>query len=222
VKQDEPGGEYFPPAYLACGRNQVARLAIFIDGGYCDALAEDEFSIRVDLGKLSEEIKQIVAAKTPETVDLLRTFYYHCLPYQSNPPTEEEKLRFGRKRRFFDALRHLPRFAMREGRLAFKGYAANGKPIFQQKRTDLLLGLDFALLSGKRQITHAAVVGGDSDLLPAFHVAKDEGILVWLFHGPRISKKDGSATFANELWLEADERFEIDQAFMNRIARSAK
>lgn len=187
-----------------------------------DALAEDEFSIWVDLGKFSEEIRKIVAAKTPETVDLLRTFYYHCLPYQSNPPTEEEKQRFGQKRKFFDALRHLPRFAVREGRLAFRGYGIDGKPIFQQKRIDLLLGLDFALLSGKRQITHAAIVGGDSDLLPAFHVAKEEGILVWLFHGPRHSKKDGSATFANELWLEADERFEIDQDFMNRIVHRGK
>lgn len=200
----------------------MARLTIFVDGGYVEKLAEDEFSIWVDLGKFSEEIRKVVAAKTPETVDLLRTFYYHCLPYQSNPPTEEEKQRFGQKRKFFDALRHLPRFAVREGRLAFRGYDIHGKPIFQQKRIDLLLGLDFALLSGKRQITHAAIVGGDSDLLPAFHVAKEEGILVWLFHGPRHSKKDGSATFANELWLEADERFEIDQDFMNRIVHCGK
>lgn len=199
----------------------MARLAIFIDGGYVDALAEDEFSIRVDFGKFSEEIRQIVAAKTPEPLDLLRTFYYHCLPYQSSPPTDDERRRFGQMRRFFDALQYLPRFAIREGRLAFKGYNAAGEPIFQQKRTDLLLGLDFALLAGKRQITHAAVVTGDSDLLPAFHVAKGEGILVWLFHGPRVSKKDGSPTFANELWVEADERFEIDRGFMNRVARPA-
>lgn len=152
----------------------------------------------------------------------MRTFYYHCLPYQSNPPTEDERWRFGQKRKFFEALRHLPRFVLREGRLVFRGYGADGKPVFQQKRIDLLLGLDFALLSGKRQITHAAIVGGDSDLLPAFGVAKDEGISVWLFHGPRISKKDGNPTFADELWREADERFEIDQAFMKRIARGTK
>ena len=200
----------------------MARLAIFVDGGYVDALAEDEFSIWVDLGKFGEEIRQIVAAKTPESVDLLRTFYYHCLPYQSNPPTEEEKYRFGQKRRFFDALRYLSRFAVREGRLVLKGHNADGEPIFQQKRVDLLLGLDFALLSGKRQITHAAVVSGDSDLLPAFHIAKEEGILVWLFHGPRVSKKDGKPTFANELWQAADERFEIDGTFMKRVARPAK
>ena len=48
-------------------------------------------------------------------------------------------------------------------------------------------------------------------------VAKEEGILVWLFHGPRQSKKDGFSTFANELWQEADERYEINLDFMQRI-----
>ena len=197
----------------------MARLAIFIDGGYLDALSEDEFSMRVDLSKLSEEIRNIINSKTPEEVELLRTFYYDCLPYQSNPPTMAEKSRFSRKRRFLDALERLPRFAVRLGRLALRGYYANGKPIFQQKRVDLLLGLDFALLSGKQQITHVAVVTGDSDLIPAFEVAKKEGVLVWLFHGPRISKKDGKSTYASELWQEADERFEINSALMKHVVR---
>jgi uncharacterized LabA/DUF88 family protein len=196
----------------------MARLAIFIDGGYLDALAEHEFSIFVDYSKIAEAIREIVNAKTPEPVDILRTLYYHCLPYQSNPPTDEEKRRYSRKRRIFDAIGHLPRFAIRQGRLVLRGYNTKGEPIFQQKRTDLLLGLDFALLSGKKQITHAAVIAGDSDLLPAFQVAKDEGISVWLFHGPRVSKKDGKSTYADDLWREADERFEIDLSFMNRIA----
>lgn len=176
----------------------MARLAIFIDGGYVDALAEDEFGLRVDFRKLSTEIRQVVAARTPEPLDLLRTYYYHCLPYQGNPPTSDESRRFAQKRKFFDALNRLERFVVREGRLAYEGLDASGKPIFRQKRTDLLLGLDFALLSGKNQITHAAVVAGDSDLLPAFNVARQEGISVWLFHGPRRSKR-GDSTYAEEL-----------------------
>jgi uncharacterized LabA/DUF88 family protein len=195
------------------------RLAIFVDGGYLDSLATDEFGIRVDQSKLGEEIRRIVAAKTPNSVDLLRTLYYDCLPYQSNPPTTEEKERFSKKRSYFDMLRNLPRFDVREGRLVFRGLDKSGKQIFQQKRVDLLLGLDFALLSGKRQITHVAVVSGDSDLLPAFKVAKEEGISVWLFHGPRKSKRDGSSTYAYELWQEADERYEIDLDFMKRVQR---
>jgi uncharacterized LabA/DUF88 family protein len=198
----------------------MARLAIFVDGGYVDALAEDEFHIRIDYEKFVSKIQEIVASKTPESVDLLRTLYYHCLPYQSNPPTADESMRYSKKRSFFAALKRIPRFTVREGRLNYKGLDKNGKPIFQQKRVDLMLGLDFALLSGKRQISHAVIVSGDSDLLPAFHVAKEEGILVWLFHGPQVSKKDGSSTFAHALWEVADERFEIDLNFMNSIERN--
>lgn len=198
----------------------MARLAIFVDGGYVDALAEAEFGVWVDFQKFPEEIRQIVANKTPEPLDLFRTYYYHCLPYQSNPPTSEQAQRFGSKRRFFDFLRHLSRFTIREGRLVYEGLGPDGRPIFHQKRTDLLLGLDFALLSGKHQITHAAVVAGDSDLLPAFEVAKQEGISVWLFHGPRASKVTSKPTFANELWLAADERLELTQAFMRRVSRN--
>lgn len=195
----------------------MPRLAIFVDGGYLDKLSEDEFSMRIDMQKLVAKVLEIVGSKTPESLDLLRTFYYHCLPYQSNPPTPEEATRFGNKRKFFMAIGSLPRFVVREGRLVHKGFNAEGNPIFQQKRVDLMLGLDFALLSGKNQITHAAVISGDSDLIPALRVAKEEGVLVWLFHGPEESKTDGSSTFAHALWEEADERYEIDLAFMKSI-----
>ena len=198
----------------------MSRLAIFIDGHYLESLSRDEYGISLDLSLISEDVRLIVNSKTPDSIDLLRTFYYDCLPYQSSPPTEDEKNRFGKKRGFFSFLNRLPRFVVREGRLAFKGLDINKNPIFQQKRVDLLLGLDFALLSGKQQITHAAVIAGDSDLLPAFKVAKEEGVLVWLFHGPQVSKKDGYSTYASELWQEADERYEIDSAFIKRNQRS--
>ncbi len=162
----------------------MARLAIFVDGGYVDALAQDEFGVWVDFQKFPEEIRQTVASKTPEALDLLRTFYYHCLPYQSNPPTLEQAKRFGAKRRFFDFLRRLSRFTVREGRLVYEGAGPDVRLIFHQKRTDLLLGLDFALLSGKHQITHAAVVAGDSDLLPAFEVASRKAFQYGCSMGP--------------------------------------
>ncbi len=195
----------------------MSRLAIFVDGGYLDKLAQDEFRLRIDMGKLVEKVREVVGSKSRDQVDILRTLYYHCLPYQSNPPTAGENTRFANKRRYFDAIGSLPRFEVRMGRLTFKGLDSNGRPFFQQKKVDLLLGLDFALLSGKKQITHAAVISGDSDLVPAFVVAKEEGILVWLFHGPRRSRVDGDSTFAHELWDKADERHELDQSFMDSV-----
>ena len=194
----------------------MARLAIFIDGAYVDALTR-HIGLRVDYDQFVEAVQGTVANRTPGELDLLRAYYYDCLPYQSNPPTEEEKKRFSGKRKFFDRLGHIRRFQVREGRLAKIGVKENGQPAFRQKRTDLLLGLDFASLSSKRQITHVALVAGDSDFLPAIEVAKEEGVLVWLFHGG-INER-GESTYAQELWRAADERFELVQSFLEQLRR---
>jgi len=198
----------------------MARLAIFVDGGYIDALAMKIYGgIRVDYAKLADRVVSVVAASTPEPLDLFRTYYYNCLPYQGNPPTEDESLRFASARGFHQALSRLKRFAVREGRLARVGTDSNGQPIFQQKRIDLMLGVDFALLCGKGQISHAALIAGDSDFLPAIEVAKAEGVTIWLLHGPRHSPIDGKGTYHYELWDEADERYELTQDFFNSVKR---
>lgn len=181
----------------------MSRIASFIDGAYLDFMLKEEFdTARVDYQKLSD--------KMANGLDVLRTYYYHCLPYQSNPATLEERERFGKAQRFFTVLRRLPRYEIRLGKLAFRGFDGDGKPIFEQKRVDILLGVDLALLAGKNQISHAALLAGDSDFLPAVSAAKQEGVLIWLYHGKNVH---------NDLWEEADERFRIDQAFIDEILR---
>lgn len=192
----------------------MARLAIFIDGAYLDSVCREHFGgTGIDFEKFSEAIRTIVAAATPEPVDILRTLYYNCPPYQSNPPTLDESRRYAGFRKFAEALKSLRRFEFREGRLAFRGFDQNNKPIFQQKRVDLLLGLDFALLSGRNQISHIALVAGDSDLIPAVQVAKQEGVGTWLIHGPATS-------FHRDLWQEADDRHEMDATFIAQCRRT--
>lgn len=193
----------------------MARLAIFIDGAYIDKLAATEFHVWVDFQKFVNEVVNVISSKTAEPLDLLRTYYYNSLPYQSSPSTPEEDEQFSRKRRFFNALNRLDRFLVREGRLKIRGTNELGEPIFQQKRTDLQLGLDFALLSGKGQITHAALVAGDSDFIPAIEIARLEGVVVSLIHGPNRVRSE--SRYAQELWVAADERFELTQEFMNRV-----
>ena len=75
-----------------------------------------------------------------------------------------------------------------------------------------MIGLDIATLALKRKITHAAILSGDSDLLPAISLAQEEGIVVWHRHGP-------ADTYANVLWDAADNRLAIDADFMDAIKR---
>jgi uncharacterized LabA/DUF88 family protein len=97
--------------------------------------------------------------------------------------------------------------------LEFRGnYAEGGKPIFQQKRVDILLGVDLALLAAKHQITDAAILAGDSDFLPAIEAAKPEGVVIHLFHGNSPHR---------DLISACDERTQFDQAFIDAITMTS-
>ncbi len=56
------------------------RSAIFIDEAYLFRVLRDEFSgVRIDY--------RLLPMKLSEGTNLLRTYFYSSLPYQSNPPT---------------------------------------------------------------------------------------------------------------------------------------
>ena len=188
-------------------------LAVFIDGGYIESICNEHFDgVRVDYRKLGAEIQRMIEERSSGSLEHLRTYYYTCPPYQGDPPTAEERRLLSGYQRFRDAVGYLPRFELREGRLQKRGQGADGRPIFQQKRVDLLLGLDIALLGAKQQITHMALLAGDGDFHPALRVAKQEGVSFWLLHGPRGS-------YSRDLWKEADERVELDAPFMSAVRR---
>lgn len=178
----------------------MARTAIFIDGAYADYVLRGEFGgARVDFALLADAL---VADG-----ELLRTYYYHCLPHQSSPPTDEEKQRFSRMQSFLSCLDRLSRFEVRLGKLARRGTDDDGRPVFIQKRVDIMLGVDLTLLSAKHQIATAVLVAGDSDFIPAIKIARNEGIVVHLYHGNRPHR---------ELWDCCDERTPFSQELIDR------
>lgn len=178
---------------------------ISIDGAYLD------YTLRGEFGEARIAYEQL-SARLALDIDILRTYYYNCLPYQSNPATIEERERFSRAQSFCRALERLPRYEVRLGQLAFRGRRDDGQPIFVQKRVDIMLGVDLAILAGTRQITHAALLAGDSDFLPAVQAAKQQGVLVTLWHGRHNPPHD-------ELWRECDERMLITQEIIDAIKR---
>ncbi len=85
--------------------------------------------------------------------------------------------------------------------------------IFEQKRVDSMLAVDLVLLSAKRVIQKAVVFTGDSDFLPPIWAAKNEGVIVGLWHG------SGDMLPHRDLWDSVDERTPVTDALINTMRR---
>ena len=160
--------------------NYRQSLNIFIDGGFLEKVFSKLGEPKIDYLRLYSWISRKVM------IPRLRTYYYHCLPYQGNPPTSEEKERFSKKQRFFNKISSLPRSEVRLGSLAYRGRSEEKQPIFEQKKVDVLMALDIARSAFEQRITHIALISSDSDFVPAIQMAKDKGIIVYLLYSSEI------------------------------------
>ena len=178
----------------------MGQCAIFIDGGYSTKVLENDFNrTSFDYQKLSDRLSG--------SNDRLRTYYYDCMPYQSNPPTPAEKQKYSAKSKFIHAVRRsVQRFEFRQGKLR---KTRDGH--FEQKRIDVLLGIDMVRLCSKQQIDTVVLIAGDSDLVPAVEAAKIEGAIVQLYYVER--------SVSDELLNVCDELYEIDTALVNELSR---
>jgi len=171
----------------------MKKCAVFIDGGHVNSILDNLGRIRINYGDFVNNMVQ--------GYDLIRSYYYDCPPYQSQPPTVEEAEAYRNREKFFHALRKQDRFEIRLGYLAFKGYTQDGKPILTQKSTDIRLAVDLVRLSLARIIDTAFVVAADGDFSPAVETAKDVGVSVHLYHG---------TPYSQSLWEICDRRTIVD------------
>lgn len=205
----------------------MGRIASFIDAGYWHKIMRNHFhSPLVDFAKLS----QVLAGNQ----ELLRTYFYDCLPFQDNPPTPEQKDFYSKRQSFVEAIRRIPRFEVRLGKLVRRevhfvpeasregGFRiatpeeidaglSNFITKYEQKSIDLLLGTDLVRLAAKQSISTAVLIAGDHDFVTPVRAAKDEGILVRLYY------KHG--TVSSELLALCDDRVEVTQEFVDSIRK---
>lgn len=174
--------------------------ACMIDAGYLQKVLADYEKPKIDYQKL--------VAEMTNNLGLLRTYYYDCKSYMSLNPTENERERQARQEKFHKYLQRLPQFECRFGRLE-KRWNEDGSCSFEQKRVDVMLSLDLATLSTKRLIRRAVLMTGDSDMIPAIQIAKNEGVIVELFCIPKSTH--------HELLQAVDIATPINQAFIDRI-----
>jgi uncharacterized LabA/DUF88 family protein len=182
----------------------MGRYAVFVDGGYLDRLVAEMGNVKVCFRKLSDHF-----AGSDER---LRTYYYHCAPFQSKSPAEREQQPKSGFDRFVAAIEgSVPRLQVRLGRLAFR-QEPEGTARYEQKQVEVLLAVDLVRLSCERQIQRAVIVAGDSDFVPAIQVARDAGTIVQVCYGVNPRPHD-------ELLRASDDRILIDQEFLNAVRR---
>jgi uncharacterized LabA/DUF88 family protein len=182
----------------------MERVCVFIDGGYLDKVTESAGNKRIDYAKMTR--------KLCSGNSFVRAYYYHCLPYQSCPPSAEEIARFSKTSSFFDKLKRLDRFQVRMGKIVKRGCYADGRPIFNQKRVDVFLATDLVKFSAQKVMTQAVLLTADSDYVPAIEAAKEFGTIITLayYQGMPIN---------NELLEACDERFSFMAGFFDDILR---
>jgi uncharacterized LabA/DUF88 family protein len=172
----------------------MGKAVVLIDGGYLAKVLETIFH-RPPFG--FEEFSDLLCQKNG--CDRVRTYYYHCRPYQSDPPTPAEKTRYSEWLKFEVYLGKIPRLDFRPGRLQ---RLPDGS--FKQKGVDVGLSVDLVKLSCKGVIDKAILITGDSDFAPAVAVAKEEGIVTILYYA-----KTPPMYVHRELLDVCDETYEI-------------
>jgi uncharacterized LabA/DUF88 family protein len=176
------------------------KTAVFIDAGYLKKIN----TVKIDFEKL---VREMIGTK-----ELHRAYYYDCPPFMPPNPDADDKTRLSRATQFHQRLKSIPRFDVRLGKLRCKGYDSEKLPIFEQKRVDLLLGLDIAsvIRTIPRVVDSIFMLTGDGDMLPAMIAAKEAQVIVCLAHGIK-------STYDQELWDCADDRLLLDASFFQKI-----
>jgi uncharacterized LabA/DUF88 family protein len=179
----------------------MSKAVVLIDGGYLNKVLENVFG-RPPFSY--EKFADILCSKN--NCERIRTYYYNCPPYQSNPPTHEESIRVADFDKFIRYWKEKSqRFEPRLGRLQKIGQE------FKQKHVDVYLSVDLVRLACKGAIDKAIIVSGDSDFVPAVKVAKDEGIVTILYYS-----KTHPMYVHYELLGACDEKNEITQELMDQ------
>jgi len=182
------------------------KVGVFIDGGFFSVLTkyvfpnEDKTPRKIDSHLLSELLCK------ENNGELLRTYFYHCPPYQGAYPTEDEK----RRKKGYDswvyALKQLRQMQIREGRLK-KTFDEQGNLDFIQKGVDVLLAIDMLKLALKGAIQKIILISSDSDFVPVVRALRDEGMSVVLYYYKmQGNEESGQSCFSQDLYEECDER----------------
>lgn len=189
------------------------RVMLQIDGAYLERmLSEEHSSPAIDYSKLANKLVNTVITTSESDIYLLRTFYYHALPWIGKSPSEQELEMYKKKQGFFTRLEHLPRFDVYLGRTQ-RILNDDGSFTYQQKGVDVMLAAHMVEMISRGVVSHLILLAPDGDYVPAVRIVKSMGVVVHLAHGQKPQA-------SSELIKVADERIELNAEFLVDCMRS--
>jgi uncharacterized LabA/DUF88 family protein len=148
-----------------------------------------------------EELLKLFKGFIEENEKLLRIFFYTSYPVKLDEMyinvTERKNLSrnmvakfhkwfvehrddllrfYDENSRFLDELSCQEYIDMRAGELKINGVNEDASPIFVQKQVDMLMGLDIAHVSYRKQVDKVVIFSKDTDIVPAMRTARNNGI----------------------------------------------
>lgn len=173
----------------------MKKVAIFVDWenirkGIFEQAAIQPNPIHVNYNDVNNIMKFINAFLDPATEEPYRVFFYLTDPYNKivKGVDYSKTNAYANATSLIDRLSVCDFIAIRKGTLVMRGFDVNNHPIFQQKKVDMLLGLDIAHVSYCKLVDRVLILSCDTDVVPALKVARINGLQV--IHGscPDVAK----------------------------------
>ena len=174
------------------------KTVLFIDGGYLAKISKSYGQPKIDFLAFSELLCDVGD-------DRLRTYYYYCMPFQSQLPSAEERSRYKNAEKFVKSLVQLSKFEVRLGR--FQKIQNLISADYVQKGIDVMLAVDLVKMSWSKQIDKAILLAADSDFIYAIQAAKDAGVLTKLCYSDKHKVYDPMLDVFDERMIITNELF---------------
>jgi len=172
--------------------NPLKKVAIFVDweniriGVFGEAAKTHQK--KVGYNQVDNITKFINAFIDQQSEEIYRIFFYLADPYGGiiNEIDYSKTPTYSLSTSLMEKLAVTEYVALRKGSLVVRGLDKNNKPIFIQKKVDMLIGLDIAHVSYNRLVDRVLILSTDTDIVPAMKTARINGLQVIFGYCPDI------------------------------------
>lgn len=172
----------------------MKNTVVFLDAGFLSKLSKYMGNGSYIKFNIKEFSKKIAKKKNLFCTDI---YYYTAPPFQSTPPSFEEKKRKESYDSFLKKINSDKMITVREGRVQ-KIKTSNSTIEYKQKGVDTLLTMDLMLVPLKNEIKTIILVACDSDFVPVIQSLQKLGIKIILYTYFEKSRSSKFST-SNEL-----------------------